>query len=49
MEVPSRALFEAVALKDHERIALLYAKNARNAITSYLSVKRRWNEMPEGE
>lgn len=39
----AQALFEAVALKDYESLLQLFGHNARQAISSYLSMQERWN------
>ena len=38
----TQSLFEAVVQKDYESLVHLYATNARNAVLSYLSMRRRW-------
>jgi hypothetical protein len=39
---PSRELFTAVTERDYRRLSMLYAKNAKDSILSFLSLKSRW-------
>jgi hypothetical protein len=39
----SRALFEAVASRDHEALLRVYATNARASLLRYAAAKSRWS------
>ena len=38
----ARPLFESVAQREYDALAKLFAINARNAVLSFLSMRRRW-------
>lgn len=42
MDNLSQSLFEAVAQRDYDALVRIYGKNAENALSSYIAMRRRW-------